>query len=216
MNDKKLVVFDMDGLLFNTEEIGYEAMRLAFKNMGEEFPVERYIELIGMREDDTNRALQQFYGEKFPIDTMLVKYKNAFKSILDNDQLKPKRGAIELLNFLDENNFKKCIASSSDLSAIEKYLKLTNLTDRFDFYVSGEEVANGKPAPDIFIEACKRANELPENAIVLEDSLNGLRSAKAANIDCIVIPDMVPQNEEIVADATYILPTLKQVIDILQ
>lgn len=216
MNDKNIVIFDMDGLLFNTEELGYEAMKSAFNSMGEAFPIERYIEMIGKREADTMRHFQKAYGENFPIDIMLEKYREEIKDILAQGKLHTKSGAIELLDYLDANNYKKCIASSSNISTIVNFLDMTNLTERFDFYVSGQEVANGKPAPDIFLEACKRAEEQTNHAIVLEDSLYGLRAAKAANIDCIVIPDMVPQNEEIVADATYILPTLKQVIDILK
>lgn len=216
MNDKKIIIFDMDGLLFNTEELGYEAMHLAFKSMDETFPVESYISLIGMREADTTLALQKIYGVNFRVDEMLISYREAFAKLLKQGKLQAKRGAIELLDYLDENGYKKCIASSSSLSTIENFLDLNNLTERFDFYVSGEEVAHGKPAPDIFIEACKRANEKPQHAIVLEDSLYGLRAAKAANIDCIVIPDMVPQTEEIVADAKYVLPTLKEVITVLE
>jgi len=73
---------------------------------------------------------------------------------------------------------------------IQTNLSLAGLTDRFDFYMSGSEVKRGKPYPDIFLGACQRANEVPDSSLVLEDSLNGLRAAIGASIDCIIVPDL--------------------------
>lgn len=216
MSKVKFVIFDMDGLLFNTENVGYEAMRRAFADHEVDFPERYYIESIGMRIEETTANLIRRYGEEFPLDAMFEKYFTYFEELIASGMLQTKPGTSELLDYLDANGYKKCIASSSKIKTIEQFLRLTNLSDRFDFYVSGEEVAHGKPAPDIFIEACNRAKIAPENAMVLEDSLNGLRAAKGAQIDCAIIPDMVPAGEEMKATATHIVPTLKDVIAILE
>jgi len=99
---------------------------------------------------------------------------------------------------------------------IQTNLSLAGLTDRFDFYMSGSEVKRGKPYPDIFLGACQRANEVPDSSLVLEDSLNGLRAAVGANINCIIVPDLIEPNEEIKKHAYEIVSDLSQVIGIIK
>lgn len=214
MNDVQFVIFDMDGLMFNTEEIAYTALSEAMEHFQYDLPVETYKSMIGMRSNETDRMLLEIYGEDFPMDDIFARFKKLFSENITNDGLGIKPGVHALLDFLDEKQIKRCIASSSRLKTIEHYLQLSNLTERFDFYISGEEVEDGKPAPDIFIEACRRAHINEKNAIVLEDSLNGFLAAYRAGIHCIVIPDMVEPNEKMREHAT-IFETLHDVIPFL-
>lgn len=127
-----------------------------------------------------------------------------------------KPGVEELLDVLDQKEIKKCIASSSARETIEKNVKVTGLENRFDFYVSGLEVKNGKPAPDIFLEAARRGNVRPDEAIVFEDSRHGLEAAVAADIPCIIVPDLIEPDEEMRRKAFKIISDLSQAAELFR
>lgn len=216
MNPVKLVIFDMDGLLFDTERPSYAAMKEIMERKGYHFSLDNYKQIIGLSDKECNSVMQKTYGEDFRLELISTEYRNRFKEILDNDGLVIKDGAEFLLKALDKKRIKKCIASSSSKETIQLYLERAGLEKYFDFYRSGEEVENGKPHPDIFLEACKRANESPETSIVLEDSLNGLRAAFDAKIRCIIVPDLIKPNEEMKNKAFSILSNLEQVVPLLE
>lgn len=216
MKDVKLAIFDMDGLLFDTEWPSYKAMKASLKACGFSFPLETYKRMIGIGDHQSEAIIREICGYDYAIEKIFTGYKHEFDSILDTEGITVKTGVFKLLDWLDENNIKKCIASSSSRSTIGKYLDMTGLTNRFDFYVSGEEVANGKPAPDIFLEACRRADESASSSVVMEDSLHGLKAATQAGIPCIVVPDLIEANEEMRKDAYQIVSSLEEVIDILK
>jgi HAD superfamily hydrolase (TIGR01509 family) len=212
----KLVIFDMDGLLFDTEWPSFQALKEAVERRGFTFTIENYKQLIGLAHGKSMEVMQQMYGGKLPYEEIIIDYRKRFKEILANDGVGIKRGAIKLLDALDQRGMKKCIASSSARETIASYLKLTGLEDRFDFYISGNEVKKGKPHPDIFLEACKIAGEPVESALVLEDSLNGLKAACAAEIRCILVPDLIDPTEEMKEKAYKIIEDLEKVIEVLE
>ncbi|MDQ0974471.1 HAD superfamily hydrolase (TIGR01509 family) [Neobacillus niacini] len=212
----KLVIFDMDGLLFDTEWPSFQALKEAVERRGFTFTIENYKQLIGLAHGKSMEVMQQMYGGKLPYEEIIIDYRKRFKEILANDGVGIKRGAIKLLDALDQRGMKKCIASSSARETIASYLKLTGLEDRFDFYISGNEVKKGKPHPDIFLEACKIAGEPVESALVLEDSLNGLKAACAAEIRCILVPDLIEPTEEMKEKAYKIIEDLEKVIEVLE
>lgn len=216
MERLKLVIFDMDGLLFDTEWPSYLAMKKAVEGRGLSFPISNYRQLIGLHGSMSRSVLDKLYDGKLEIDSVIEEYRVGFKEILETEGVSLKPGAKKLLNWLEEQEIKKCIASSSSRSTITDYLKRVGFESRFDFFISGSEVENGKPHPDIFIEACRRAGENPTSAIVLEDSLNGLLAAHAANIRCILIPDLIEPTEEMKEKAYLTLPDLEKVIPIIK
>ncbi|NBJ68179.1 MULTISPECIES: HAD family phosphatase [Clostridia] len=211
MNQVKLMIFDMDGLLFDTERIAFEALKKAIKNAGYELTLDIYRKIIGAGKQEDEAILKDVYGEDFSFSLVLNDYLYESEKILTTGGLRIMEGVTELLDILDERKIKKCVASSSSLETIHRYLTMANLKDRFDFYMSGDEVARGKPHPDIFLEACQRAGESPETAIVLEDSPNGLRAAYRAGIKCIVVPDLVVPDEEMENRAYRIVTSLVDV-----
>lgn len=214
MKDVRLVIFDMDGLLFDTERLSYLAMKRAIEKLGFDFPLDNYKRIIGAGDYESDSILKEIYKRNFSLDEILEDYQREFQNILYREGLTVKPGVSELLDKLDNKGIKRCIASSSSGKTIHKYLSLSGLLNRFDFYVSGEEVESGKPNPDIFIEACKRAEEVFENSLVLEDSHNGLRAANSAGIACIIIPDIIEPNEEMRKKAYRIFPSLNDVLEI--
>jgi len=208
----ELVIFDMDGLLFDTERPSFKAMRQVMEKQGYEFPMETYKLLVGISDRESDVILKEIYGQDFSIQQILKEYKLTFREMINQEGILIKQGTKELLDAIDQKGIKKCIASSSSRQTIEYYLALADLTDRFDFYVSGEEVERGKPNPDIFQEACRRAQETSETSLVLEDSLNGLRAAVGAGMKCIIVPDLIEPNAEMEKNAFKIVSDLEQVI----
>lgn len=216
LQNLKFVIFDMDGLLFDTEMISYRSISKALKDHHAiDFPMAIYKQTIGMDVAGTEDFFRTEYGNDVSFQAISDCYSQTFKEILDAEGLTIKPGAIRLLDHLDKLGLKRCIASSSSLKTIENYLNMSGLKDRFDFYLSGDEVENGKPAPDIFLEACRRAGESPADALVLEDSVNGFHAAKSAHIDCIVVPDLIEPTDEINQHAYTVVPSLEKVIQII-
>jgi HAD superfamily hydrolase (TIGR01509 family) len=215
MKNPNLVIFDMDGLLFDTERPSFKAMKKSMEKYGFSYSLEMYKKMIGLSGPQCEDVLKNDFGSDFTFKPISDDYDVEFRKIINEEGIVLKQGATKLLDKLDKRKIKRCIASSSSCETIQYYLSLSGLSDRFDFYISGEEVKQGKPYPDIFLEACKRAKVTPESSLVLEDSLNGLRAAVGANINCIIVPDLIEPNEEMKKFAYLIVSNLKQVADIL-
>lgn len=212
-NQLKLVIFDMDGLMFDTERINYEAWLEAATL--HQFPIDKKIHtsMIGIREKDIPTFLEKIYGKEADITGWQKQVIfNQKEYITKNKTVHKKKGLIELLNYLESNEIKMAVASSSSTETIEYYLDLEGIRHYFDCVVSGEEVENGKPAPDIFLKACESMKVPPENAIVLEDSIHGLKAARAAKIHNIFIPDRIQVSDELREISDVIRDDLSEVI----
>lgn len=181
------VIFDMDGTLLDTQKICIPAWDYAgenqdFKNMGS------HIENVcGMNE----RGWTDYLLNHFPsID--IVKFKSEMREyIIKNLQVRFKKGAYELLEFLKANNIKMAIASGSSKETIIHHLTEVKGLDYFEGFVGSHDVINGKPAPDVFLKAAELINEEPANCFVFEDSVNGIIAGHKAGMKCIGIPDIV-------------------------
>lgn len=215
MKQIELVIFDMDGLLFDTEPIFFRAIQRSAKKLGVDFTFETYLKTVGVTDETGKKMLSEIYGKDSSILQAMDQYGLEFDKILEEEGLTVKAGAEQLLNTLDEKGIKKCIASSSSVDMIQRNVQLTGLDNRFDFYLSGTEVKNGKPSPDIFLEALKRAGVAAENALVLEDSYHGLKAAVAANIPCIVVPDLIEPTDEMRSLAKRVCNDLLEVADLI-
>ncbi|MDY0394958.1 HAD family hydrolase [Virgibacillus halophilus] len=216
MKEIDLVVFDMDGLLFETEKSYYEALRAAMESFGFDFAFETYQQMIGISDKETDEALQKICGPGFSTVPLWEENNRQFDLLLEKKGLGIKPGAERLLDVLDQLGIAKCIASSNNKAAIERYLHVSGMGDRFEFYVSADDVARAKPDPDIFLTACRKAGAAAEKTLVLEDSLNGLRAAKAAGINCIVVPDLLAPDEEMRRNAYDIVDSLDEVIPFIE
>jgi HAD superfamily hydrolase (TIGR01509 family) len=216
MEPINFVIFDMDGLLFDTERMTYLAMKKTFAEQGFEFNLANYKKTIGLTRKEVNITLQNMLGNNLDPEHFFDERSKHFNKILKDEGLILKPGAKKLLTVLEQKDIKCCIASSSSRETIAKYLKLTGLESFFNFYISGNEVQRGKPAPDIFLEACSRANEPLSKSIVLEDSLNGLKAAHESNIRCIIVPDMITPDNEMKEKSFSIISNLEEVIPLLE
>ena len=139
----------------------------------------------------------KYLVENFPELDIPVFKKDIRQYIIDNLDVKFKKGAFELLEFLKENNIKMAIASGSSKESIVHHLTEVNAMDYFLGFVGSHDVVNGKPAPDVFLKAAETIDAKPEECFVFEDSPNGIIAGHAAGMKCIGIPDMVDFSQEI-------------------
>lgn len=215
MKQVNFVIFDMDGLLLDTERIFFRAFQRAAKKLGYNFSFDTYLKVVGVTDEIGKQILSEIYGENSNILHAFYHYQEEFHNIVKEEGITVKPGAQKLLNVLDKKGIKRCIASSSPMKIIKKNLELTGLHEQFDFYVSGTEVKKGKPYPDIFLKALERANVSSEFALVLEDSCHGLQAAVSANIRCILIPDLIQPTKKMKYQAYRICTDLGEVADLL-
>jgi len=195
----KLVIFDMDGLMIDTEPISKEYWKQALEFRGLDFREDVFLQMIGLGVDNCAALMRKHYGEDFDFEASHAKRAIYMKEYIETHGVPIKKGLIYMLNRLDELGLKKCIATSTERSSMEKKLTHAGILHRFDGSVTGDEVQEGKPNPEIFLKAAKQIGILPEHCIVLEDSINGIAGAYAAGMHPIMVPDLVPPNAETLA-----------------
>lgn len=219
MEFPSLVIFDMDGLMFDTEKITSQAWMLSGEHYGFEIDQSIIGQLTGLTNTDIMNRVSEIYGEHAPVHEWRS-YMRAEKSrLIEENMYLPefkKEGLDSLLVFLKENQVKTAVASSSEKTAIQKYLQATNIGEYIDFCVSGDEVVKGKPNPEIFLTACKKAGVQPSDALVLEDSPAGIRAAYSAEIPAFFVPDTVPGTPELEQMAARVFVNLTEVEEYLR
>jgi len=191
------VIFDMDGLLFDTERLYLEQCRTTERELGLNIPSEIHEETIGIREDDAKQVYISRFGPDFPVEQFMLRTKALVLAYIDGHGIPVKNGAFELISELRRMEVCIVLASSSTRRVIEKYLVKAGWPPVFDRIISGEEVAAGKPAPDIFLAAAESVGVGPEECLVLEDSNNGIRAAFAAGMKPVMIPDVKPPDPDV-------------------
>ena len=200
----ELVIFDMDGLMIDTESICIKAWEKTMGNFNIKVEKDFFQDVIGSSANALRIKMDKVLKNKFDFMEVLNYQRRSAAEIVDNEGIKRKKGIIELLDYLEENNIKKAVATSSFREKVEKYLKLTELTGKFDYIICGDEVDEPKPAPDLYTKAHGYFNIDESNLMILEDSLNGLNSARAAGIrKRIYIPDLVVLSENQEKELVY-------------
>lgn len=182
----KAVIFDMDGVLIDSEPAYLEMNKRLFYDFGIEMDEEDYKALVGLPSIPMWTMLKKKYNLKNEVNDFLMIEKKRMHEILDSDIIsKPVEGVTELLVTLRKKNLNLSIASSSAKENVNFIISKLNLTGFFDFVISGEEVKNGKPSPDIFLAVSGKFRISPEKCYVIEDSTNGIMAARTAGMNCI-------------------------------
>jgi HAD superfamily hydrolase (TIGR01549 family) len=202
------VVFDMDGLLFDTETLYQEAILLAAAEGGHEVATNFFSRTVGLPWVQCRALLLSHFGEAFPVDEFQATWGRHFWGIAET-RLALKPGALELLDTLDK--LRLPIATSSSHRTVERYLTTHKLTGRFDEIVGHGDYEKGKPAPDPFLKAAERLGVEPRLCLALEDSHNGIRSASSAGMMPIMVPDLLEPTDEIRGLCAFVVPDLNEV-----
>jgi HAD superfamily hydrolase (TIGR01509 family) len=206
------VIFDMDGLMFDTESIYSDTSRRASTELGFPFDDAFYrAHFVGRRLVDSEATLREHFGDTFPLDAYRERSERYLRAALPDAARKP--GLFELLGWLDARGIALSVATSTvrDLALVT----LGDLAARFAFLTTGDEVAHGKPAPDIFTLATARHGCDPARCIVLEDSSAGVRAAHAAGARAIWVPDLQTPTPEVSRLAHRVVPDLHAAIDVI-
>ncbi len=209
------IIFDMDGLMFDTETLWQRVCHKTLQDFGYVFDAS--FNTIGLNQDDMKKHFVQKYGPKFPIEKFKKAYTKNMDEIIINEGIKIKTGLIELLDYLVTNNYTLAIASSTDFKRIKWYLKCTNIDENiFKLIVSGQDFDKGKPNPDIFLKNCELLKTNPCDTFVLEDSKKGIEAAYKAGCIPILIPDIDVIDNRTRKMARYEFKSLKEVITFLK
>lgn len=213
---KKAVIFDMDGLMIDSERVTYNEYVKKLAQLGHhDFTEELYRNCLGKNKQGICQVFIDHYGQDFPMDEVWDDVHVWIDESL-RQYVPKKKGLVELLEYLKANNYKTIVATSSGRARVDEILKNADLTKYFDDTICGDEVTHGKPHPEIFLTACQKLGVAPEDALVLEDSEAGILAAYDGHIDVICVPDMKYPEPQFVEKVTKIVDSLDQVIDYLK
>ncbi|WP_378741699.1 HAD family hydrolase [Nocardia brasiliensis] len=211
----RAVVFDMDGLLIDSESLAMESLVSAGAELGYDMPIEFCRTMIGVPADRCRTLAAAAYGRGFPLEEYFDLHEIHLRQLVDGGRLETKPGAVALLDALEEQGVPKAIATSSSRERADHHLQLAGIADRFDVVVTRQDVTKGKPDPEPYLKAMGALGGDVETTLALEDSTNGLRAACAAGLRCILVPDLVQPTEESRRLAHRLYPDLHQVIEYL-
>ena len=194
------VIFDMDGVLFDTERMYMECWREAAEPRGLKNVDEISKACIGRTLQGTKEVFEAAKAEQgidVSFEELHEDCSRRFQKKEEREGLPEKPGVHEILEYLKENEVPVALASSTRKAAVMEHLNRAGITGYFQKIVCGDMVAHGKPAPDMYVKACEERGVKPEQAMAVEDSFNGIRSAHAAGLFTVMVPDQLPPTEEI-------------------
>ena len=213
MIDGNAVVFDMDGVIFDSERLVLECWEKIGANYHLEGMREAFLPCIGTNHVRTKEIVLECYGEDFPYDEFNREASLLFHSIADQGGLPVKMGVRELLDYLKECRVPIALASSTRLAVVTRELKQAGLYEYFRVVMGGDQLKRSKPAPDIYLMTCGKLGVCQSDAYAIEDSYNGIRSAYSAGMKPIMVPDMLSPTEEMRKKSVVVLENLFQVKD---
>lgn len=210
-NKYKAVIFDMDGVIFDSERCIIECWKVIAKkhNIKDTEPV--LMKCLGITYEEAKRIFLEHYGEDFPYDAWKKERSDLYHERYDGGKLPLKPDIEELLVFLKQNGYKVGVASSTREAIVSKQLMDAGLIKYFDNLTCGDMLEKSKPEPDIYLMACDKLGVKPEEAIAIEDSYNGIRSSYKAGMFPIMVPDLAEPDDEMELLAGKIFASLSDV-----
>lgn len=193
----KAVIFDMDGVIIDTEKHYYAAWQQAAREAGFPFTGEHALMLRSCDANVAAKQMQEIFGKKFDYFAIRERRREIVKDRLTQYGLEKKPGIDEILQILHEKDIKAAVATATPIDRAKEHLEQLNLYHLFDQVVSAKQVEHGKPAPDVYLYACEQIGKKPEECLAVEDSPNGIKAAYRAGCKPVMVPDLTPPEEEI-------------------
>ena len=215
---KKAVIFDMDGLMFDTETLSVDIWIYAAEKQDYKMPREMALSILGSNKEQIYSTFKEYFknNRDFDVDRYMDDYYKYMGECLFRDGPKKKYYIEEILKYLKDNNIPVAVASSSDRDYIDNNLEKTKLTSYINEIVSGCEVEKSKPNPDIFLKAADKLSVKAEECIVLEDSKNGILAGNSAGMTVIMVPDLYEAEESVKEKIDYIAKDLLEAKKIIE
>lgn len=191
------VVFDMDGLMFDTEALIQRTWDIVGPRMGYGKMSHNIYNTLGMNAKRRKQYFQETYGADFPFETFTDRYRKEYHIYIEEHGVPIKEGLFEALDWMKEKNLKLAVATGSSEASAVALLKKAGCYDYFDYMIFGSMITRSKPDPEIYIKACEGLGISCEEAVALEDSPYGLASAVNAGLMAVMIPDLLKNAGEI-------------------
>ena len=212
----KAIIFDMDGLMIDSERVTFECYQERLKDMNLTMDEEFYKTLLGKPIKGIYQRFYDVYGNDFPIEDVIKDVHALMAKRFETEGVPIKTGLKSLLEYLKENNYKTIVATSSNRERVDTILSQAQITDYFDDSICGDEVTKGKPNPEVFLKSCQKLGVNVDEAIVLEDSEAGIQASYDAGIKVICIPDMKYPEKQYEEKTFKILKDLNDVTEYLK
>ncbi|WP_418467277.1 HAD family hydrolase [Faecalibacillus faecis] len=212
----KAIIFDMDGLMIDSERVTFECYQEILKGMNLTMDEEFYKTLLGKPLKGIYQRFYDVYGNDFPIEDVIKDVHALMAKRFETEGVPIKTGLKSLLEYLKENNYKTIVATSSNRDRVDTILSQAQITDYFDDSICGDEVTKGKPNPEVFLKSCQKLGVNVDEAIVLEDSEAGIQASYDTGIKVICIPDMKYPEKQYEEKTFKILKDLNDVTEYLK
>ncbi len=209
------VIFDMDGVLLDTESVCYECWLSAGSEFGILNVESLFRSCVGQNKGDTLLLLSKTLGSEEKARDFYERTGEFFSKIERERGLQKMDGVDFCLSLLKQNNIRLAVASSTRREAVERQLRNAGIFDYFESVTTGDLVEHSKPAPDIYLRALSSLNVDAKQCISVEDSPNGIRASCAARIRCVMVPDQIAPDDEIKKSAWKIVSSLKEIPEIV-
>jgi HAD superfamily hydrolase (TIGR01509 family) len=204
------IVFDMDGLMLDTEPLYKAAWQRACLELGYDFDDTAYAKVTGRPNHDGELELVRTFGSRFPLDAFRSRWPVLWQTEADTAGIATKPGLLELLTFVEQQGLPVAIATSTEAAYTAFSLRKAGLDGRFPVIVTGDQVQRGKPAPDIYLEAARRLDRDAAECVALEDSEAGILAASGAGMIALMVPDLTQPSATAMQAAFRVLPSLAE------
>ena len=206
----KAVLFDLDGTLIDTEKYYKLCWPLAFEHFGYKVSEEQFLSLRSLGRPFILERMQSWFGQNVECEDIRKYARKLVDEKIGKEGLHLKKGVVDCLKFLKENNVITSIVTATAIERTEKCISAVDIKKYFDYVISATEVEKGKPAPDVYLYACEKIGVKPEETIAVEDSPNGSMSAINAKCNVIMVPDLTEPDEGLVKLLFGKLKTLEE------
>ena len=212
----KGAIFDMDGLMFDTERLVYENWQSMMDERGLPYDLDVFKQTVGRRKKEVELFYLDRYGADFPYRTLADEGKARYLRRIEREGIPVKKGLTDVLEWCRRSGMKVALATSTSRQTAELNLRVAGVNADLHTLMCAEEVVNGKPHPEVFLTAAKKLGVPPEDCAAFEDSINGIKSAYAAGMTTVMVPDLLQPTDEIRPMIHYLCRDLNEAAARLQ